>query len=220
MIQAGGRLAPEIVKEYADYAHQTGKRFFVMYGQTEAAPRISYLPFEKTQEKPSSIGIAIPGGELSLEDADGKVILSEETEGELVYKGENVCMGYAQSREELSQGDTNHGILHTGDLAKKDKDGYYFITGRKKRFVKIWGNRVSLDSIESIVKQVTLNCACVGKDDKLVVFINDPDKKNGVEELLATTTGFNRSAFEIRVIPTIPKNDTGKTQYSHLQSLI
>ena len=89
-----------------------------MYGQTEAAPRMSYLPFKKAVEKNASIGIAIRGGRLSVVDVDGCEIIFPEIEGELVYKGENVCLGYAESRDDLCKGDENHGVLHTGDIAK------------------------------------------------------------------------------------------------------
>ncbi len=220
MIQAGGRLDPAIVSEYASYAQKEGKRFFVMYGQTEAAPRISYLPYEKAIEKPSSIGIAIPGGKLLLEDKDGNFIHDANKEGELVYFGNNVCMGYALNRDDLQLEDINRGILHTGDLAKMDEDGYFYITGRIKRFVKIWGNRVSLDSLENIVKTVTNECACVGIDNKIVIFVTKDELSEQIVHLLSQKTSFNKSAFEIKVIPSIPIASSGKIQYSELQKMI
>ena len=87
MCQAGGKLNAAYVKEYVDFAEANGKQFIVMYGQTEAAPRMSYLPSDKAVEKNASIGIAIPGGELCVMDADGKMITEPEVDGELVYKG-------------------------------------------------------------------------------------------------------------------------------------
>lgn len=217
MIQAGGHLDSTIVQEYADFAKKEGKRFFVMYGQTEAAPRISYLPYKEAINKPSSIGIAIPGGILSLEDKNGDDIDAAEQEGELVYKGDNVCMGYATNWEDLRLGDENHGILHTGDLAKRDEAGYFYITGRLKRFVKIWGNRVSLDSLESMLKKETIDCACVGSDNEIIVYITKEGLGNEIVKMLSQKTGFNKSVFEIRVIPEIPKSSSGKTLYSQLQ---
>lgn len=97
MIQAGGKLNAAYVKEYVDFAKQNNKEFIVMYGQTEAAPRMAYLPFDKAIEKNASIGIAIPGGKLCIVNANGKNIKEPEVEGELVYKGENVCLGYAEN---------------------------------------------------------------------------------------------------------------------------
>ena len=105
MIQAGGKLNAAYVKEYVDFAKQNNKEFIVMYGQTEAAPRMAYLPFDKAIEKNASIGIAIPGGKLCIVNANGKNIKEPEVEGELVYKGENVCLGYAEKRMDLRKGD-------------------------------------------------------------------------------------------------------------------
>ena len=217
MIQAGGKLNADIVKEYAENAQKVGKRFFVMYGQTEAGPRISYLPFNIAEQKPSSIGIAIPGGNLSIHDSDGTPISEPEVDGELVYMGDNVCMGYAESKEDLAKGDENHGILHTGDVARFDKDGFFYITGRMKRFVKIWGNRCNLDSIEQLLKPICADCACVGEDDKIQVFITDRKlSTDKVLQYLSEKTGLNLQAFTIKFIEEIPRSKSGKIQYSAL----
>lgn len=220
MTQAGGKLNAAFVKEYVDFAESTGKHFIVMYGQTEAAPRMSYLPHDMAVEKNASIGVAIPGGEFSIVDSDGKLITTPETEGELVYKGKNVCLGYAEKREDLQLGDDNHGELHTGDIAKMDKDGYYYITGRMKRFVKVWGNRCNLDATEQLVKSITSDCACVGVDDHITVFVTKESLEETVMALLIEKTGFNPRAFSIKVVPEIIKFDSGKINYPALQQLI
>lgn len=220
MIQAGGKLNADIVKEYAENAQTVGKRFFVMYGQTEAGPRISYLPYNIAVQKPSSIGIAIPGGKLSVYNSDGIPISDPDVDGELVYEGPNVCMGYAEIKEDLIKGDANHGILYTGDIARFDKDGYFYITGRMKRFVKIWGNRCNLDSIEQLIKPLCPDCACVGNDEKIQVYITD--KNLSSERLLlylSEKTGLNQLAFTIKYIDDIPRSKSGKIQYSALTSL-
>ena len=207
MTQAGGKLNAEIAKEYIDNAAATGKRFIVMYGQTEATARMSYLPWSAAQEKYASIGVAIPGGEFSLAE-----------DGELIYRGENVSMGYAECAEDLSKGDENHGVLHTGDMARVDEDGFYYITGRKKRFVKIWGNRCNLDAVEQIVKQVTSSCAVVGVDDQITVFVTKEGLEKDIKELLASKTGLNPKAFEVKIIEAIPVKDSGKIDYQLLQT--
>lgn len=220
MIQAGGKLNTDIVKEYAENAQKAGKRFFVMYGQTEAGPRISYLPFNIADQKPSSIGIAVPGGKLSIHDSNGIPISEPDVDGELIYEGPNVCMGYAESKEDLAKGDENHGILHTGDVARFDKDDFFYITGRMKRFVKIWGNRCNLDSIEQLLKPICPDCACIGDDDKIQVFISEkhlsPDK---VLQYLSEKTGLNHLAFSIRFVENLPRSKSGKIQYSALSKL-
>ncbi len=217
MIQAGGKLNSSFVKEYVEFSKQNKKEFIVMYGQTEAAPRMSYLPFEKAIEKNASIGIAIPGGEFSIIDDNGNEIVSPEIDGELVFKGENVCLGYANNRKDLKKGDENHGILYTGDVAKFDNDGFFYITGRKKRFVKIWGNRTNLDAIEQMVKTITPNCACGGVDNHITVFVTEKGLEDQIKKYLVTKTGFNPSAFFVKIIDAIPVKTTGKIDYQELQ---
>ena len=216
MIQAGGKLNAEIAREYITWAKEKGKEFIVMYGQTEAAPRMSYLPFDRAVDKCSSIGIAIPGGKFCLRDANDNEIDLPNIDGELVYMGDNVCMGYAESPDDLAKGDENHGVLHTGDVARKDEDGFYYITGRMKRFVKIWGNRVNLDALEQMVKLITSDCAVTGDDDHIVVYITNAAISDVVETNIAKKTGLNPLAFKIRVVAEIPKKSSGKTDYSEL----
>ena len=220
MIQAGGKLNAAYVREFVDFARRNGKEFIVMYGQTEAAPRMSYLPFDKAVKKNASIGIAIPGGELSVVDADGKVIDEPDVEGELLYKGENVCLGYAEVRKDLMKGDENHGVLHTGDIARHDADGYFYITGRMKRFVKVWGNRTNLDATEQLVKAITPDCACVGVDDLITVFVTEEGLEEQIKNLLVEKTGFNPIAFHVMVIEQIPVKTSGKTDYPELQKML
>ena len=102
-------------------------------------------------KKPGSIGKAIPAGRMWLQDKKGKVIEETDSIGELVYSGGNVSMGYALSLSDLMLGDENKGVLRTGDLARCDSDGYFFIEGSTNRFVKIYGNRISLYSLERII---------------------------------------------------------------------
>jgi len=108
--QAGGKLNDDLNREFSEFSKKTGKRFFVMYGQTEASARMSYLPHEYSITKLGSMGIAIPGGEFSLIDENGNNIEEPDKEGELVYMGKNVSMGYARSRADLGKRDENNGV--------------------------------------------------------------------------------------------------------------
>lgn len=209
MTQAGGKLNAEIALEYIRWAKSAGKQFIVMYGQTEATARMSYLPWERAEEKYASIGVAIPGGTFSLAD-----------DGELIYQGENVSLGYAECAEDLIKGDENHGVLHTGDMARVDEDGFYYITGRKKRFVKVWGNRCNLDQVEQLVKPITTTCACAGVDDHITVFVTKDGLEKEIKDLLASKTGLNPIAFAVKVIESIPVTPSGKIDYPALQLLI
>ena len=221
MTQAGGKLNKDLAKEYIEWAQSKGKRFFVMYGQTEATARMSYLPAEHALDKYASIGVAIPRGKFSLIDVNGNSIEDVEADGELVYEGPNVSLGYAECRADLAKGDENHGILHTGDVARRDTDGYYYITGRLKRFVKVWGNRCNLDATEQIVKSIiTTNCACVGVDDKITIFVTEQGLEEQIVKLLVEKTGLNNKAFEVRVIEAIPVKSSGKIDYPAMQQMI
>jgi len=219
MTQAGGKLSPELHKKFAEYAEQNKKCFVVMYGQTEATARMSYLPYDKALEKYGSMGIAIPGGEFTLIDVDGNIINDAEVVGELRYTGANVTLGYAECGEDLAKGDEFGGVLVTGDMAKRDIDGYYYIVGRKKRFLKIFGSRVNLDETERMVKAAFtgIDCVCGGVDDKMMVFITVEEQKNTVMSFLVEKTGFNPVAFNIMYIEKIPRNESGKILYSELE---
>lgn len=218
MTQAGGKLSLELHKHFAQYASEKSKRFFVMYGQTEATARMAYLPYEKSLEKCGSMGMAIPGGELMLIDADGKEIIAPDVMGELVYRGPNVTLGYAECCADLAKGNERHGVLVTGDMAKRDTDGFYYIAYRKKRFLKIFGNRVNLDETEWMIKSAfpDLNCACAGTDDNMYIFLTNKEMASEVRTYISEKTKLNPSAFKTVVIDNIPKNETGKTLYVKL----
>ena len=216
LTQAGGKLNDNLNREFALFCQENDKRFFVMYGQTEASPRMSYLLPEYSITKLGSIGIAIPGGEFYLVDSNCQVIAKDETVGELVYEGSNVSMGYALHEEDLAKDDENNNILMTGDMAKRDADGFYYIVGRKKRFVKLYGNRVNLDETEEILKNIIPNVACTGIDDKMVIYITDEKLIDEVKSFISKKLKINSRAFEIKIIEKIPKNSSGKTIYPDL----
>lgn len=218
MTQAGGKLIPELHQKFAEYAQQNGKRFIVMYGQCEATARMGYLPADKAVEKCGSMGVVIPGGKFHLIDINGSEINQPDTTGELVYEGANVTLGYAECSGDLAKGDERNGILQTGDMAQFDKDGYYYIVGRKKRFLKIYGNRVNLDEIDRLIKGQFdgFECASAGVDDHMYIFVTDASKAETVKDFVVGKTRLNPKAFQTIVIDEIPKNDAGKVLYKEL----
>ena len=218
--QAGGKLDKNLSLKFAQICQKKSINFVVMYGQTEATARMSYLPPNYSISKAGSIGVSIPKGQFHIEDENQKIITKAETLGELIYKGENVCLGYAESVEDLSKGDENNGILRTGDIAKFDEDGFYYIEGRIKRYIKIFGNRVSLDEIENIAKENNFNCVCSGKDDVLYIISEEIEILNDVKKLISKTTGFHPSSIKTFHIPIIPRNESGKVLYNQLNNLI
>lgn len=229
MTQAGGKLSPKLHRQFAEYAAKQGKKFIVMYGQTEATARMAYLPAEKSLEKYGSMGIAIPGGRFCLLDENDEEINEPDVVGELVYYGDNVTLGYAQHGRDLITGDERNGRLATGDMAKRDNDGFYYIVGRKKRFLKIFGNRVNLDETERLLKSQYegLECACGGQDDNMILYVvkETAEKSAGgnvseIRKYIASKTGLNPSAFQIKTISQLPQNDAGKILYVKLEEMV
>lgn len=144
--------------------------------------------------------------------------------GELVYEGDNVTLGYAECADDLAKGDERHGKLVTGDMARVDEEGFYYIVGRKKRFLKIFGNRVNLDETERLIKGALpeIDCACGGVDDKMKIFIVRLSDRpidgflDRIRKFVAEKTHLNFTAFEVVEIDKIPKNESGKTLYKEL----
>ena len=221
--QAGGKLSAAMHETCARFAEKRGVRFYVMYGQTEATARMAYLPWQRSLEKCGSIGIPIPGGSFSLLDGQGREITGADVTGELVYRGDNVTLGYARGPEDLAKGDEWRGVLHTGDLARRDSEGYYYITGRKKRFLKMAGNRVNLDECEQMVRGMfpETDCACCGQDDQLKVFVTlERAQTDAVRRELAGLLHLPLSSILVLHIPRIPRNSSGKVLYPKLEEVI
>lgn len=219
LTQAGGKLPVDLHKEFAEYAKRTKKNFVVMYGQTEATARMSWLPPEKSLEKCGSIGIPIPGGSFSLIDLEGREITRPEQEGELVYHGKNVTLGYAQKADDLIKENEFLYTLNTGDIGKRDADGYYYITGRKKRFLKLHGSRVNLDEIDQLIKKQypQMEIASAGSDEKMIIYITDEESLTEIKQFVVNTTHINAVAVEVRYTPEIPRGSNGKILYNQLK---
>ena len=209
--QGGGKLTPEMFTALAEYARDKGKRFIATYGQSECTARMAYLPAELALEKTCSIGIAEPGGQLSIIDEAGVETFEGEATGEMVYRGENVTLGYANSPDDLLKGDENHGVRRTGDLARRDADGCYFIVGRLGRFLKIFGLRIGLDEVENLVKaEFQADCYCKGDDERLVVLVTDPALADRLPAFIEEKTHLFHKNIEVRLVEKILRNEAGK----------
>ena len=215
--QAGGKLADDLAIEFSSWCGDKGIAFYVMYGQVEATARMACLPSADAVKKAGSVGKPIPGGKFWLEDQQGQRIDTPDTVGELVYQGDNVTWGYARNRDDLQRGDENHGTLHTGDLARFDAEGYYYIVGRKKRFIKMFGHRVNLAELDNLITaEFGGACACTGSDDHLRVHFTGDASPVSVKEYVVRTTGFHHAAIKVYPIDTIPRNEAGKILYAAL----
>lgn len=212
LTQAGGHLNKKVKKQFYKYAKHNEISFFVMYGQTEAAPRISYVPANKLGDKLGSIGIPIKNGNLDIDNETG----------ELLYSGPNIFGGYASKASDLEKWETISS-LKTGDLAKKDKDGYFYIKGRIKRFVKIFGNRINLDELENILKLTTntSQITCLGIDDKFILVAHSSSSLNeeAVTDKLFKTYKIHGNAVQIKYFDDLPKTENGKINYKKIEKL-
>lgn len=221
LTQAGGRMHPDLSREYALYCESRGIRYFTMYGQVEATARISYLSPQLAVTKAGSIGRAIPGGDLWLCDESGARLEHREATGQLVYQGPNVCMGYAQSYQDLGLGDELSGTIKTGDIARRDADGDYYIIGRTKRFIKLFGHSVHLQDVEEELAAAGHQVACAGVDDRLDIYLSDAtvDSAAAIKAQLVAQFKISPSAIRVLGIHAIPRNESGKIQYAELASL-
>ena len=208
--QAGGKLSNDLVKYFVKECEKKGIKFIVMYGQTEATARISYLPWED-RDKIGSIGKAIPNGKMWLENENGKIIEEPFKEGELIYSGKNVTMGYSMNCYDLSSGETK-GVLRTGDIAMFDNNRFFYITGRVKRFVKIYGNRINLDELEKLAK--SYNVVISGDDKKINIYSLNDNKE--VVSFLAKKIKQNKNIFRFKKVDKFIRNEAGKILYKKM----
>ncbi|HZZ86669.1 MAG TPA: class I adenylate-forming enzyme family protein [Anaeromyxobacteraceae bacterium] len=226
LTQAGGAMAQETIRWARQAFHPA--LLYVMYGQTEATARLAYLPPERAEEKAGSIGIAIPGVELRVVGPDGGELPAGEV-GELVARGDNVTAGYLGAPAETAATFREDG-LHTGDLARRDEDGFFFIAGRAKEMLKIGGHRESPARIEQVALQHpdVLEVAVAGVPDALMgevpamFVVRRPDRSAGERELRA----FCRQHLPahcvpvaVRFLPSLPRSTSGKLLRQELARL-
>lgn len=217
--QAGGRLSRALVLDNAARAKEQGWKFYVMYGQTEASPRMAYLPPDSTLEHPECIGVPVPGGSLRLEDDNGAVIDQPDTPGELVYAGPNVMLGYAFRRSDLASPSGGR-ELRTGDMACRNRAGLYYIVGRKSRFLKMFGLRVSLDSVEDFLATRGLKAACGGADGSLRILAVGGGDTARIAASVASWLGIPPFSVEAFGVEDLPLQSNGKIDYQRVQAIL
>jgi acyl-coenzyme A synthetase/AMP-(fatty) acid ligase len=219
LTQAGGKPGKDLIAYLQSVSKLRSWPCYLMYGQTEATARISYLPPERLFNSPESIGSPIPGGRLSLIDENGSHIEECSIVGELVYYGENVAMGYAAKNADLLEGDHWEGELHTGDLAYRDEDGLYYIVGRSKRILKLFGKRLSLDELEYILAEMYPACefACLGQDDALVIAFMGKERVKDIVQRVSEELSVNRSAIKAIQLTEIPRLVSGKVDFAAIE---
>jgi acyl-CoA synthetase (AMP-forming)/AMP-acid ligase II/peptidoglycan/LPS O-acetylase OafA/YrhL len=213
MTVAGGRMSPDMVETFQRHLADNGKRFFVMYGQTEATARIAYVPPDRLPGNNNCIGVAIPGGALRLLDDEGRPIKRSGEPGELVYRGPNVMMGYASARADLARG-AEIAELRTGDIAERDAQGFYRIVGRRKRMSKIAGLRINHEAIEAALSAAGITAAVAGDDERLLALVAPPHSDDGVLNIMMAASGLPRPRLEVARTKALPRLASGKVDFS------
>nr|WP_315222704.1 AMP-binding protein [uncultured Flavobacterium sp.] len=202
----GGIINHKLIEVISEYTEKYGKKFFAQYGQTEASGRMAFLPPEDLLRKRASIGRPIQNGRFEI----------EENTSELIYYGPNIFGGYAERRADL-QFYHQEEKLHTGDQARKDDEGYYYITGRLKRIVKLFGSRINLDEIELLLKDTFggKTFICLDLNDKhLAVLYTDVNlNKEIMVQTLKIKLHLHASSVKIIHITDVPLTVNGKVNY-------
>lgn len=218
---AGGRLAPDQVVRWHDVGAARGWALYVMYGQTEATARMTYLPPDLARSHPTSVGRPIPGGELVLRPIDGG---GAPGAGEIIYRGPNVMMGYAEARADLGR-PAELTELATGDLGRfLPGTDLLEIVGRARRFVKPLGVRVDLDQLETRLAQLDLRVGCTGTDERITVAVEadaapNPIVEQRCREAFAAVTGLPRGCVLVVTCAELPRTTSGKIDHAAVQAL-
>ncbi len=211
---AGGKISEALTSKFVSWCEDKQAQLFLMYGQTEATARISCLDPQLAASKPGSIGKAINGGTLGLIDDNEQPLEQPGDCGQLVYRGPNVMLGYAQNIADLNT-NTTSSLLKTGDLARFDQQGDFYIVGRLKRFIKLYGLRLNLDQIEQFLQQQGFRCFCGGNDEKLMVATLN-ENSNEITTVLSQTYRINVNAIKVFQIDVPVNTSSGKTDYQQL----
>ncbi|MGA9211167.1 AMP-binding protein [Kaistella sp.] len=209
--QGGGKLSENLWNALIAFSESKNVEFVATYGQTEGTARMAFLDSALAKSKQGSIGKSIPGGSFEVWDENDLPLTNMEVMGQLVYKGGNVTLGYAENNDDLLLGDVRHGILKTGDVVKRDDEGYLFIVGRMKRFLKIYGLRISLDETELLIKnKFNIECYAAGDDDLLKIYVTDSTILSEIKPWLSNTINLFHQAIEVICIEEIKRNSSGK----------
>ena len=196
LTQAGGNLDIKYLEYFKKVCKKNKINFIVMYGQTEASPRMSYLAGDSFFKKTGSIGKALKNCKFELIDEKNKIISKPNKTGEIVFYGDNVSLGYGYSLKDLFLGDVNKKKLFTGDLAYRDKAGFYYIVGRKNRISKIFGIRIDLDEIEKRLEKRGFKVRCLTDDKYLKIVLknrNNIKAENKIKKIIKNFSGIREN---------------------------
>jgi acyl-coenzyme A synthetase/AMP-(fatty) acid ligase len=216
LTQAGGRLPEKTVKYFAEECKARAIDFYVMYGQTEATARMSYLECSDAIDRPNSIGKPIPGGNFLLFDENGSEINQNWNEGEIVYEGPNVAFGYATNKGDLGLGDENKGRLHTGDIGIRDELGFFYIKGRSNRIAKINGVRTNLQEVEDFLSTCDVTSAVTSDDSKIFIFYVGNIREEDLKIRISRYLNLRPTSLILKELDSLPRTSSGKIDVGSL----
>lgn len=220
LTQAGGRLPADLGRTIAGWAAVRGVAFTIMYGQTEATARMAYLPPALAAEHADCIGVAIPGGRFTIEDADGRDL--GDGPGELVYHGPNVMMGYATAPADLAL-PPGPATLRTGDMAERTPAGLLRIVGRMNRFSKLFGLRIGHEEVEQWLGRQGRPALVSGDDQQLAVALEDADGTADIAAVAASIAdhyGLPLASVRVVGVAALPRHASGKPDYAAVRGLV
>ena len=219
LTHAGGKLEKDKLKEIIKFCKKNNLKFFSMYGQTEASPRISYLKPKFSEKKIGSIGKGMPGNKMYIIDNSDKKILKPFVEGEIICEGKNVFMGYSKNHNDLNKTNKENYKLKTGDLGFFDKDGFFYITSRISKIAKIFGYRVDIGALENLMSQKGYKVACLSDNKKIFIFIEKKYNKTNLINAISKITNLNISSFELIKLKYLPRTSNNKISYNELKKI-
>jgi long-chain acyl-CoA synthetase len=208
--QAGGSLKEKVKIAFHDACVSADKKFYIMYGQTECSPRISCFSVTENSDKIDSVGRPLAGCDVSINAEDNEIIVS----------GKTVFFGYAETISDICK--LQPIIKHrTGDVGFIDSDGFLYVTGRLKRYVKVFGHNINLDQVEKVLNEKFTNVVVCGPENMIVIFCDNKDKQK--EEIL----NFVRDSFAVPMqavkynfVESVPRLSSGKVDYAKLMTTI
>ena len=205
--QAGGKVEDSTLKYLGQSCKKMNIMLYIMYGQTEASPRMSYLKWKNFFLKYGSIGQPLIGCSFRIINEKDQIIKKPNIVGELIFYGKNVSLGYSTGLRDLKKGDINKGKLSTGDLAYRDKNRHYYIVGRKNRISKIFGLRISLDDIESHLKKHKYQIRCTQDNKFLKILIKKSYNLKKIKKIIFNFCNINKEYINISKVKKFTSNN-------------
>ena len=212
--QAGGKLNEDLQIYFSNVFKKKKIKFFIMYGSTEATSRMTYLPPKYISKKIGSVGISIPKTKIEIDKSN----VNKNEHGEVIFFGKNVSLGYLENLEDLSLDNQNKGVLRTGDIGYKDEDNFLYITGRLKRFIKLFGHRINLDELQNEIQKKIKNSdiICTGSDTSINIHLTNKKFTKKIQIFLKKKLNISLNNLNFKYIKKIPLTNSNKVDYKKL----